>query len=82
VTTADKTKTRETRLRRMAKRQGLVLRKSPRRDWRAFDYDMWNIETIEDDRRIAESEGALLRDYSMTLDDVEEYLNQPGRRGG
>jgi hypothetical protein len=31
-------KTRETRLRRMAQRQGLILRKSRRRDPRAVDY--------------------------------------------
>jgi hypothetical protein len=34
-------KTRETRLRRMAERQGLAIHKSRRRDPRALDYGRW-----------------------------------------
>jgi hypothetical protein len=38
---ADDDKVRENRLRRMAERQGYILRKSRRRDPRAIDYGTW-----------------------------------------
>ena len=63
-------KTRETRLRRMAERQGYKLVKSPRRDPRAIDYGRWMIVNIDgvvagagdDDRP------------EFSLDDAEAWL--------
>lgn len=37
----------ENRLRRVAERQGLILRKNRRRDRRATDYGMWYLERVE-----------------------------------
>jgi hypothetical protein len=41
--TSAEEKVRENRLRRMAARQGMMLRKSPRRDPRAWDYNTWMV---------------------------------------
>jgi len=71
MTTAEKT--RETRLRRMAERQGLVLRKSGRRDERALDYgtfglyDAWT-NTLE--------VGDLSTGYGLSIDEVENALKE------
>ena len=64
TTTAEKT--RETRLRRMAERQGLTIRKSRRRDPRAIDYGRWWVVHSNTDRRLVEL---------MDTDAVERYLN-------
>jgi hypothetical protein len=78
-------KTRETRLRRAAKRQGLVLEKSRTRDLRALDYRKYSI-CLEDaepfikrygtgDASIALSkliETGMLT--GMSLDEVERFL--------
>ena len=63
-------KVRENRLRRAAERQGLVLRKSRRRDPRALSYgSYWLI--------ISESGGIAAGDqWGMSLDEVEEWLTQ------
>ncbi len=61
-------KARENRARRAAQRQGLVIRKSPRRDPRARDYGGWQI--LRYGRVIAGG-----KRYSLTLDAVEAYLN-------
>jgi hypothetical protein len=66
-------KVRENRLRRMADRQGLKLRKSGRRDPRAIDYGRYWL--IEIDRNIVAAGG----NNGMTLDEVEEELEK-GRR--
>jgi hypothetical protein len=69
-------KVRENRLRRMADRQGLVLRKSGRRDPRALDYGMYAL--IEADRNIILA-GAGSGRFDFTLDDVEAYLTSDER---
>jgi hypothetical protein len=61
TSTADKT--RETRLRRMAERQGLAIRKSRRRDPRAIDYGRWWV--VHPDERVVEL---------LDTDAVERYL--------
>ena len=50
-------KIRENRLRRMAERQGLELRKSRRRDPRAKDYGRWYIVDVEREIEAAEIGG-------------------------
>jgi len=62
-------KVRENRLRRMAQRQGLVLQKSRRRDYRAIDYGMYLI--VEPRRNVVAT--FLDGDY-LTLDHVEDWL--------
>lgn len=55
ITTAEKT--RETRLRRAAERQGLVLKRSRRRDPRAFDYGRYWLVAGERGHEVDECEG-------------------------
>ncbi len=64
-------KVRENRLRRMAERQGLALRKSPRRDPRAVDYGGYMLVDIGTNTVIAGS-GAFA--FTLSLDDVEAWL--------
>ena len=72
-------KVRENRLRRMANRQGLILRKSRRFDPRATDYGLYALLD-------AQTGGLIHRDnvnsvYALTLDEVEGWLtekNSPG----
>lgn len=66
--TADKV--RENRLRRMAERQGLELRKSRRRDPRAKDYGRWYIVDVE-----REIEAAEIGGYDVA---TESYRAQAG----
>ena len=66
VTTAEKT--RETRLRRMAKRQGLELMKSRTRDPRALDYGRWYVHDPLTNSIVAGDPGY------MDIDDIERYL--------
>jgi hypothetical protein len=56
-------KVRENRLRRMAERQGLALRKSRRRDPRAIDYGGWDVLAGRD-----------LRRGNLNIEQVEEGL--------
>jgi hypothetical protein len=56
-------KVRENRARRMAERQKLRLRKSPRRDPRAVDYDKWSLDN-----------GRTAPKYIYTLDEIEKIL--------
>ncbi len=65
-------KTKENRLRRMANRQGLILRKSPRRDRRAVDYGMYALVDRKS-RGTVHPEGPI-SPYSLTADDVCEWL--------
>jgi hypothetical protein len=60
-------KTRETRLRRMAQRQGLQLVKSRRRDPRATDYGTY---VLADENNVLVVWGGLY------LDDIERALNE------
>lgn len=65
-------KTRETRLRRMAERQGLQLVKSRRRDFRASDYGMYMIVDPTSNGVVAGTAGTGRPNF--TIDDVEDYL--------
>ena len=67
-------KARENRLRRMADRQGLALRKSSRRDPRAIDYGMWMIVDLFTNAVVAGTEGT--GRPNLDLDDVELYLTK------
>lgn len=58
-------KARENRLRRMAKRQELILIKSRRRDWRAPDYGTYIL---------ADYNNWLVSGERCSLDDIEELL--------
>ncbi|MDX3245835.1 hypothetical protein [Streptomyces sp. ME18-1-4] len=62
-------KVRENRLRRMATRQGLNLRRSRRRDRRALDYGLYWL-TDSEGVNVVKSEG-------VSLDEVERYLAGP-----
>jgi hypothetical protein len=67
----DSEKVLENRLRRMAKRQGLALVKSRRRDPRALDYGMWMIVDPAINAIVA---GAETGRASMSLEEVETWL--------
>jgi len=69
-------KTRETRLRRMAERQGLQLVKSRRRDHRAIDYGMYMIVNPNGNYIVAGAEGT--GRPNLSLDDVEAWLTGEG----
>lgn len=71
MTRADKV--RENRLRNMARRQGLYVQKSRRRDPHALDYGAyWLIDTRGN---FVVSGG----EWGLTLDQVEEFLTAPPR---
>ena len=70
-------KVRENRLRRMAARQGLVLKKSRRRDPRALGYGGYMLVDAFTNSVVA---GELDSPRALTLDDVEAYL--AGEGGG
>ena len=66
------TKTEENRLRRIADRQGLKLRKSPRRDARAVDFGLYLLADVE-------TGGAIhphgpISPYNLTPEDVVDSL--------
>ena len=61
-------KVRENRLRRMARRQGLGLRKFRVRDPRALDFGRWLIFDLQGNYVVAGDPG------QMYLDDVEAWL--------
>ena len=65
-------KTRETRLRRAADRQGLRLERSRRRDPRATDYGRYWLLDLATDEIVAGADD--LDRPSMTLDEVEAWL--------
>ncbi len=64
-------KVRENRLRRAAERQGLALEKSRARDPRALGYGRWRI--VDPFMGVVVAGGGRC-DYSLTLDEVEAYL--------
>lgn len=70
-------KVRENRLRRMAKRQGLALSASGRRDPRAIDYGAYALFDAERHFEVAGVDGT--GRFEFSLDDVEKYLTG-GRR--
>src|SRR6266849_10138668 len=68
-------KIREARLRRMARRQGLDLRKSRRRDPQALDYGGYHlIDPGSDSLIFGELAG---QGFGASLDDIEAYLARP-----
>ena len=71
----DTDKTRETRLRRQAARQGLRLQKSPRRDPSAHDFGTYQ---LVDDREgwVVLANHQMGQGYGVSLDDIEEWLNR------
>ena len=69
-------KVRENRLRRMAKRQNLLVCKSRRRDPMALDYGLYHIVDLYTNGIVT---GAGPFDYMMTLDEVETFLRPIGR---
>ena len=73
-------KVRENRLRRMAERQGLELRKSRRRDPRAIDYGTYMLVNAEINGVVAGAAGT--GGPNFTLDDVETYLTRAVGRDG
>jgi hypothetical protein len=66
-------KVRENRLRRVARRQGYILQKSPRRDPRAKDFGRYRL--VADSRAAYEPDfdGG---DFTLTIDVVAEHLNE------
>jgi hypothetical protein len=56
----------------MARRQGLVLQKSRRRDSPAYDYGGWMI--VDTQTNMVEAGGHPMA-YSLSLAEVEEYLS-------
>jgi hypothetical protein len=71
--TADKI--RENRLRRIAARQGLTLRKSPRRDPRALGYGTYMLADSTT-RRVVSMDWNLPGGYGLDLDAIEEVLSR------
>lgn len=67
-------KVHENRLRRMAKRQGLVLEKSRRRDTQALDYGCYLLLDAETTAVVA---GAVAGRHGWSLADVEDFLTTP-----
>jgi hypothetical protein len=67
-------KARENRLRRAARRQGITLRKSPRRDPRAYDFGGYMLIDPQTNTVVA-GEGSFA--FSMSIDDVEAWLADP-----
>ena len=65
-------KIEEARLRRMAKRRGLTLSKSRRRDPAALDYGMYAL--IDNERGNPIHSDNINSIYALTLDDVREWL--------
>lgn len=68
-------KVRENRLRRAAKRQGLMLVKSRRRDRRASDYGTYGLIDPNRNAWVAWRGGG----FGMDLDQVEAWLARPRR---
>jgi len=71
MTTAEKT--RETRLRRMAERQGLRLTKSRRRDERALDYGTYGlVDAWTNSLEVGDPNTG----YGLSIDEVENALKE------
>ena len=69
---------RESRLRRMAEREGLALWKSRQRDPAAHDYSGWMVVNPSLSNGILG--GASPYPYCWSLDDVEEFLTERAER--
>lgn len=70
--TSSTERTREQRIRRAAKRQGLALRKTRTRDPRALDYGMY---ALADEQTNVVVAGTASDRFGFSLDDVDAYLN-------
>jgi hypothetical protein len=70
-------KVRETRLRRKARRQGLELQKSRRRDPHALDYGTYQLVDATTGTVVTSS---LTSGYGLTLGEIERELTNPRRR--
>jgi hypothetical protein len=70
-------KVRENRLRRKARRQGLELQKSRRRDPHALDYGTYQLVDATTNSVVA---SGLTSGYGLTLGDIERELTKPRRR--
>ncbi|MFD6334896.1 hypothetical protein ACFWGI_35710 [Streptomyces niveus] len=66
-------------LREEARRQGFILRRSPSRDPRALDYGLYHLVDASTEAVVV---GGVLTSYSMTLENVEEYLGNGGDMAG
>ena len=62
----------ENRLRRMADRQGMILRKSRRRDPHAVDYGLYALCDVQTGGAIHQH--GPISPYSLTLEEAEEWL--------
>jgi len=62
-------KVRENRLRRMAIRQGIELRKCQRRDPMALDHGLWSMVWQRSHRPLTEG-------YELTSDEIERFLTR------
>jgi len=67
-------KVRENRIRRVAARQRLRLERSRRRDPRAVDYGRYQLIDIDSNIVVL---GGGQHPYSVTLDEIAEYLDEP-----
>ncbi len=63
----------EARLRRLARREGLILEKSRTRNERVWGWQLFRIVDPATNFVVAGSQG---NGYSMNLDEVEKYLNE------
>jgi hypothetical protein len=70
---SDSLKVYENRLRRMARRQGLLLAKSRRRDTRAVD---WGTYRLVDTNSGAVVCGDTANGFGMSLEEIEAALNE------
>ena len=70
------TKIIENRLRRAADRQGLILRKSRRRDSHAIDHGLYAIFSVEHGGAIHPH--GVISPFDLTLEDVEKWLAPSG----
>ena len=70
-------KVRENRLRRKARRQGLELQKSRRRDPHALDYGTYQLVDATTGSVVTST---LTAGYGLTLGDIERELTNPRRR--
>lgn len=66
-------RTRESRLRRMAERQGLQLQKSRRRDPRAWDYGTYQLVDVATNAIVAYGNQ---NGYGLSLDAIEAELTK------
>lgn len=79
MSTDQAAKVRENLLRRMAERQGLMLRKSLRRDPLALGYGRYYVTSRADWREVVAGTAGGVPDW--TLDDAEKWLRGENRGG-